>query len=139
MVHHGGTYNGNPVTAAAGVATLQQMTPDAYARLDELGDALRDELRRMLDRRGTRAQVFGRGSLFCVRLTSDELANYRDIHRHVQSTPLYTHICHEMLARGILMSQRGILGCLSTPMTRDDTATFVGALEGTLCALEVGA
>jgi glutamate-1-semialdehyde 2,1-aminomutase len=137
LVHHGGTYNGNPVTATAGLTTMHQMTPDVYARLDRLGDSLREQLRQMLARRGTAAQVFGRGSLFCVRLTVDELVNYRDVQHHISATPLYSSICHEMLARGILMSQRGILGCLSTPMTESDTAAFVDALEGSLCALEV--
>jgi len=139
LVHHGGTYNGNPVTATAGIATLAQMTPEAYARLDQLGESLREQLRAMLDRRGTPAQVLGRGSLFAVRLTADALENYRDVQQHITSTPLYSNICHEMLARGVLMSQRGIVGCLSTPMTPGDVSDFVEALEGALCALEVGA
>ena len=138
-VHHGGTYNGNPVTTTAGLATLRQMTPDAYQRLDELGESLREQLRQMLRRRGTRGQVFGRGSLFSVRLTDDELSNYRDVQHHIRETPVYSSICHEMLARGILISQRGIAGCLSTPMTAADVAAFVDALEGALSALEVGA
>jgi glutamate-1-semialdehyde 2,1-aminomutase len=135
LVHHGGTYNGNPVTATAGLTTLEQMTPEAYARLDQLGDELREQLRQMLARRAMSAQVFGRGSLFCVRLTADELSNYRDVQRHVRATSLYSTICHEMLARGILMSQRGILGCLSTPMTTAELTSFVAALDGALTAL----
>ncbi len=138
-VHHGGTYNANPVTMTAGLATMRQMTPDAYARLDTLGDSLRARLRAMLARRGTPAQVFGRGSLFCVRLTSDPLRNYRDVQRHISSEPRYRTICHGMLARGILMSQRGILGCLSTPMVEADLEAFVTALDGTLSAIEAGA
>ena len=41
---HGGTFNGNPVAAAAGLATLRFLTPERYARLDELGDRLRSRL-----------------------------------------------------------------------------------------------
>jgi glutamate-1-semialdehyde 2,1-aminomutase len=136
LVHHGGTYNGNPVTATAGLTTLHQLTPEAYERLDLLGDSLREQLREMLARLGTPGQVFGRGSLFCLRLTRDDLSDHRAVQRHVRATPIYSSICHEMLARGILMSQRGILGCLSTPMTAADTAAFVVALEGALGALE---
>ena len=138
-VHHGGTYNANPVTTTAGLATMRHLTPEVYARLDELGVSLRASLRAMLARRGTPAQVFGRGSLFCVRLTSDPLRNYRDVQRHISGEPRYRTICHGMLARGILMSQRGILGCLSTPMVAEDLATFVTALDGTLSAMEAGA
>src|SRR5207237_1652167 len=36
-----GTFNGNPVGTAAGIATLELMTPDAYRRLNALGERLR--------------------------------------------------------------------------------------------------
>src|SRR5438046_9671964 len=29
-VHHGGTFNANPVTMTAGLETMKQMTPEAY-------------------------------------------------------------------------------------------------------------
>src|SRR6185436_15324397 len=41
---HGGTFNGNPVAAAAGLATLRELTPDRYDQLAELGGRLRDGL-----------------------------------------------------------------------------------------------
>ena len=40
-ISHGGTFNANPVTMAAGVATLNAVTPEAYTRLDALGERLR--------------------------------------------------------------------------------------------------
>jgi len=135
-VHHGGTYNANPVTTVAGLATMQQLTPEAYARLDDLGDHLRASLREMLARRHTPAQVFGRGSLFSVRLTDRPLQNFRDVQRHIASQPIYRTICHGMLANGILMSQRGILGCLSTPMDTRHLDTFVAALDRTLTEMD---
>ena len=134
-VHHGGTYNGNPVTMAAGLATLRKMTPDAYARLDRLGDSLRSQLAAMLAERGIAAQVFGRGSLFAVRLTGHALRDWRSLSAHVESEPIYGRVCHEMLGRGILMSQRGIVGALSTPMGATEIGAFVEALDGTLQAL----
>ena len=39
-VAHAGTFNGNPVTMAAGVASVELLTPDAFARLEEIGEAL---------------------------------------------------------------------------------------------------
>jgi len=134
-VHHGGTYNGNPVTMAAGLATLRQMTPEAYDRLNGLGDTLRAEIARMLRGRGIAAQVLGRGSLFCVRLTDQRLRDWRSISSHVRSEPIYGKLCHEMLGRGILMSQHGIVGSLSTPMGTAEAGAFVDALDGSLTAL----
>ena len=40
-ISQGGTFNANPVTMAAGLATLNALTPEAYARLDALGERLR--------------------------------------------------------------------------------------------------
>ena len=134
-VHHGGTYNGNPVTMAAGLATMKKMTPSAYDRLNRLGDTLRDEVARMLSGRGIAAQVLGRGSLFCVRLTDQTLRDWRGVSTHVRAEPIYGKLCHEMLGRGILMSQRGIVGSLSTPMGTAEIGAFAQALDGSLAAL----
>jgi glutamate-1-semialdehyde 2,1-aminomutase len=134
-VHHGGTYNGNPVSMAAGLATLRKMTPEAYERLNGLGDSLRSQLAAMLHKRGLAAQVLGRGSLFCVRLTREELRDWRSISSHVRGEPIYGKLCHEMLGRGILMSQRGIVGSLSTPMGMPEVGAFVDALDGALLSL----
>jgi glutamate-1-semialdehyde 2,1-aminomutase len=65
-VSHGGTYNGNPVAAAAGLATLRELTPDAYARLDGLGERLRALVADMIDRDRLDARVYAVGSLFQV-------------------------------------------------------------------------
>jgi glutamate-1-semialdehyde 2,1-aminomutase len=139
LVHHGGTYNGNPVTMTAGLVTMRKMTPAAFARLDRMGDALREKVRALLRCRGRGGQVLGRGSLFCVRLTDDVLSDWRTVSRHVRGEPAYRQICHEMLSRGIVTSPRGIIGCLSTPMEEPELDAFVDALDGSLHALGQGA
>src|SRR6266850_7597671 len=47
-ISQGGTFNANPVTMAAGLATLNALTPEAYARLDALGERLRGGISRLL-------------------------------------------------------------------------------------------
>ena len=37
-VYQAGTLSGNPVAAAAGLATLRACTPEVYARLDEVAE-----------------------------------------------------------------------------------------------------
>jgi glutamate-1-semialdehyde 2,1-aminomutase len=63
---HGGTYNGNPVAAAAGLATLHELTPDRYEHLAALGDRLRNRLADGIDAAGLAARVDGVASLFQV-------------------------------------------------------------------------
>jgi glutamate-1-semialdehyde 2,1-aminomutase len=65
-VSHGGTFNGSPVAAAAGLATLRQLTPDTYTRLDGLGERLRTALTSAIERDGLDARVSVVGSLFQV-------------------------------------------------------------------------
>lgn len=65
-VSHGGTFNGNPVAAAAGLATLRLLTPDAYRRLDALGGRLRERLDEEIEERRLDVRVAVEGSLFQV-------------------------------------------------------------------------
>src|SRR6202158_3198275 len=86
-VSHGGTFNATPVTMAGGVATMQELTPEAYAKLDALGDRLRAGVKRVLSKHKQPAQVTGLRSLFWIHWTKKRLSDYRlrapaDAQRH---------------------------------------------------------
>ena len=61
-----GTFNANPMTAAAGVAGLRLLTPDVYQWLDHLGGLLRAGLSEAVGERGLPLRVDGGGSLLSV-------------------------------------------------------------------------
>jgi glutamate-1-semialdehyde 2,1-aminomutase len=65
-VAHGGTFNGNPVAAAAGLATLRELTPEAYVRLEEQGERLESQIEAAIALHGLDARVAAVGSLFQV-------------------------------------------------------------------------
>jgi glutamate-1-semialdehyde 2,1-aminomutase len=134
-VHHGGTFNANPVTMTAGATTLKLMTPNTYDRLNELGDYLREQLRRMLADYGIPSQVSGEGSLFGVHLTSQALVDFRSLVSCSLTPAVADKLCHELLGRGVVASPRGIGGCLSAPMTTTDVDVFVDALKNSLFAV----
>jgi len=136
-VHHGGTFNANPVTMTAGLATMRQMTAGAFDRLNALGDYIRERLTRMFHDRGLAAQVCGRGSLFVAHLGRNELIDYRSLRGFSRTYPAYGGLSHEMLDRGIIISPRGIFGCLSTPMAEVEADAFVQALADSFDALGV--
>jgi glutamate-1-semialdehyde 2,1-aminomutase len=135
-VHHGGTYNANPVTMAAGLATMREMTPEAYHRLNLMGDHLREKIAQMLSERGIPHKVCGKGSLFLAHFTETELTDYRSLRGYSRTNPVYGELCHELLARGVITSPRGIFGCLSTPMGHAEIDAFVEALDESLTALD---
>jgi glutamate-1-semialdehyde 2,1-aminomutase len=134
-VHHGGTFNANPVTMVAGLETMKQMTIEAYERLNALGDYLRARLTRMFRDSGTPAQVCGKGSLFTAHLTDRPVTDFRSLVGFSRTNPVYAGLCHEMLANGIVTSSRGVFGCLSTPMTEAECDAFVNAVATSLATL----
>src|SRR6201981_1681538 len=73
-----GTLSGNPVAAAAGLATLEILRrPGAYERLFATGRELMGELSQRLRKSGIPGQVIGDAPLFDVVFTSDEVRDYR--------------------------------------------------------------
>ena len=61
-----GTFDANPMTAAAGVAGLRLLTPDVYEWIDHLGGLLREGLSTGLRERGLPLRVEGGGSLLSL-------------------------------------------------------------------------
>jgi glutamate-1-semialdehyde 2,1-aminomutase len=123
-ISHGGTFNANPVTMAGGVATMQELTPEAYAKLDALGDRVRAGVTRILSKGKQPAQVTGLGSLFWIHWTKKRLSDYRSSRPADAERPLRTFMA--LLNDGVLLTQRG-LGCCSLAMVDADVDRFLEA------------
>ncbi|MEM6415977.1 MAG: aspartate aminotransferase family protein [Pseudomonadota bacterium] len=73
-----GTYSGNPITCAAGLATLKELSkPGVYDQLNGYGDGLRKGLEEIFQRRGIQAQVHGDGSVSDFTITDIPVVDYR--------------------------------------------------------------
>lgn len=73
-----GTLNGNPVAAAAGLATLHELKiPGAYDYLRDTGAYLRETLQRLLDEAEIPAVVSGIDPVFDVYFTDHPVFDYR--------------------------------------------------------------
>jgi glutamate-1-semialdehyde 2,1-aminomutase len=128
-INHGGTFNANPLTMAGGIATMEQLTPEAYARLEALGERLRDGVRRLLRKKGYAGQITGTGSLFWIHHTKKKLSDYRSARPEDATAPARTFM--GLVNEGVLLSQRG-LGACSLAMTDADVDRFVETLGGVL-------
>ena len=72
-----GTLNGNPVSSAAGLATLRVLEgPGVYRRLFAIGDWLRGRLAEAFRRRRIPAQVIGDGPVVQIVLTDRRVIDY---------------------------------------------------------------
>ena len=108
---HGGTFNGNPLAAAAGLATLRALTPDVYAELDARAERLERGVHDELARAGVGGGVTRVASLFDLRL---EVGTPGDLFL-------------ALLTEGVHVAPRG-MGALSTPIGDADVDGVVAAV-----------
>ena len=124
---HGGTFNGNPVAAAAGLATLRHMTPERYEALEALADRLRSAIAAGIDRDGLDAGVAGVASIFQVvpgpgLVAPDGLS---------PQAALFLGL----LLDGFHLAPRG-MGALATPTTDTDVDELATAVVRRLGAMQ---
>ena len=78
-VAHLGTYNGNPLSMAAGVAVLTRiLTRDVYPRLQAMGNRLSATSQAVIDEFGLPAYSVNVGPKGCVMFTPSRVTSYRD-------------------------------------------------------------
>ncbi len=124
---HGGTFNGNPVAAAAGLATLRFLTPERYDRLASLGERVRERIGTEIAARGIDARVDGVASLFQV-FAGPSLRG-EDALSPTESLFL------GLLVDGFHLAPRG-MGAISTPATEEDIDALADAMVGRLGAMQ---
>jgi glutamate-1-semialdehyde 2,1-aminomutase len=131
QIPQSGTFNGAPVGMVAGHATLQQLTPSTYERLNAMGDDLRARLKDLFARKGVAAQVTGMGSLLNVHFTDAAVTDFRTM--RAGDAARLRQVFFGLLNEGIYLAPRG-MACLSTAMGEDEIAAFVRATERALQA-----
>jgi len=100
---HQGTYNGNPLSAAAALATLTQvLTPQAYEHFASLGRRLSGGMNESIAANGIPAHTIDLGCKGCVSYRREPLTNYRDFLE--TNTDLYLASYPWMINRGVFMT-----------------------------------
>jgi glutamate-1-semialdehyde 2,1-aminomutase len=102
-VYQAGTLSGNPVSVAAGLATLETLraTPGAYERLELLGAAAERGLREALLVTGRAGCVNRVGSMLTLFLGVDHVRDLSSA-RHADAAA-YGRFFHAMLAEGVYL------------------------------------
>ncbi|MCZ8107932.1 MAG: aspartate aminotransferase family protein [Burkholderiaceae bacterium] len=133
-VMSGGTHSGNPLSAAAGLATLRKLTPDAYAHLAAMGRRMREGINAVFRAAGLPASATGEGSLFQVVPTDRPIRNYRDVPQDAAAMAWMDRLHRELLCAGVIISSRG-LSCVSSAMGPADVDEVLGGFERAVDAL----
>lgn len=103
----GGTFPGNPVACAAGVAVLETIEAEGLlARADEIGATIRARMERWQERFPEIGDVRGLGAMMALELVRDRVTK-------TPAPELATEVALEAARRGLLLLKAGIYGnCL---------------------------
>ena len=100
-VFHGGTYNTNPVSMAAGLATFRDvLSRENYSHIEKLSKKLTDGYRQTVSKSGLQAYVISAGANGALMLYPNEIRNYRDW--LAVDTDLWRHYWFGMVNRGVM-------------------------------------
>ncbi|MBI4304801.1 MAG: aspartate aminotransferase family protein, partial [Chloroflexi bacterium] len=124
-VKHAGTFNGNPMTAAAGIATLEALTPAVYRWLDDLGDRVRSKLSDLIRDREAPMGVTGIASLFALQFTTVPIRDYRSVQTNDRT--LQKLMFYGLLNEGFALSP-ACAGNVSAAINEKDVDAFVAAV-----------
>jgi glutamate-1-semialdehyde 2,1-aminomutase len=129
---HGGTFNGNPVGAAAGLATLAQLRPATYTTLAGRASRLRDAVANRAAIRRVGVRVDTAASLFQVRLGDHTAASA--VATGTGAADLFVRL----LLAGFYLAPRG-MGAIATPATDADIDELAAAIVDAAAAIDTSA
>lgn len=124
-----GTFNGNPLSAAAGLAALTEvLTKDAYDHLGKLGTMLAEGCERAIEESAIPAHAVDLGAKGCVSYRKEPLTNYQDF---LETIPeLFYASFSWMINRGIFMTPGDEeQWTISVQHTEEDVQRYVDAFS----------
>jgi glutamate-1-semialdehyde 2,1-aminomutase len=141
FVGHTGTWNANPLTAAAGIAACKlYIGGEVQRRANQLGAYLRERGNQALKERGINGRLYSR-SIVHIYLgpidyepSDDTMPPTRDVSKLMTRSPARARLCLHLLQRGVAtMGAR--LFILSAAHTEEDIAQTVKAFGDSLDAM----
>ncbi len=132
-VYHAGTLNANPITATAGVATMEQLNADVINYINQLGESFADGVRAVFKRLNIKGQVTGMGSLQNIHFHDQPVINGKAAR---EANKDLMHLFYlAMLERGCFSAARGFY-VMSTPMKQGEIDTAVKAVDDVMTGLK---
>ena len=124
-----GTFAGNHVTLAAGLATMKNLTPKVYAHLDKLREQLHNGIINIFDDTNIPCKVVSKGSIVNAYITNKPITDFETIASSNQE--LWDRIMLSLLLRGIY-ARDGMGFVLSEPMREIDIQILLENLKDIL-------
>jgi len=132
FISQSGTLNGNPIAAAAGLATLAELRkPGAYDKIHATGRALMTGLAGLVQRYGVPAQVVGEPVVLDLVFTDQPVVDFRSLQRGDAARG--RAFTTGLIKRGVLKNGQKMY--VSLVHSDDDVARTLEAAEDTLKGL----
>jgi glutamate-1-semialdehyde 2,1-aminomutase len=128
-MHHSGTFNGNAVTMAAGIAAMREIDDALITRINALGERLREGIQEVFDQNGIRGQVTGFGSLMNVHFSSRKVVDLRSAKANWESAALVRDLLNLALKNLGIYTPSRVMLCISSPMTDQELQKGIQAFE----------
>jgi len=128
-VHMAGTYYSNPISMAAGLATISQLEKgNGHKHMDELVDQITKGLTELIQDYKLKAQVKRFHSIFTLYFTDEEITNYKSVLSN--NAIMYSQYWKSMNKQGIILSPHHLKRChVSTAHTKADVNRFLTSAE----------
>lgn len=124
---HGGTFCANPITMAAGLATLKALEDGSIiSRLNSAGEKVRETLKEIFEVKGVNVQVTGAGSIFATHFTNKTVRNARDASEADKKRLAEYHL--NLIAKGVFFLPTHF-GSISAAHTETDIEKLFQATE----------
>ena len=127
VLFHSGTFNGNPVAIAAGLATIRYLNrPGYFEELLQKTQDLRQGIEELAKKHTILLKTIGIGTIFNILITQEDVQNYRDLDHNNQQL---------RLALDYLLMENGVY---SKPLNRFSMSTAHGPeeIQATLAAFD---
>lgn len=132
-VYHSGTFNGNPVTAIAGITTLEQFSAEEITRINNLGESISKGIRGIFAKLGIKGQVTGLGSLWNLHFSQEPVVDGKTAMEANKDIQRLLHLA--LMERGIFVSSRTSISTC-TPMTKKEIERAIEAVDDALAELK---
>jgi glutamate-1-semialdehyde 2,1-aminomutase len=132
-VYQAGTFSGNPVTMAGGIAVLDQLSdPSIYQVLEDRTAQLFDLLITEIKRKSWPVQLQRVGSMFAILFSPQPVRNFEDS-KQIDGQQ-FAKFFHHLLAAGVYLPPSSVdAACVSAAHSQSDIAataeTMVSALD----------
>jgi glutamate-1-semialdehyde 2,1-aminomutase len=112
-MHHSGTFNGNPLTSAAGVVSVRELSAERIAAMDRMAARMQAEMERAATDLGLPCGMRRAGSLLNVSFGASRPGSV-----HAPAAQMMENFHLAALNEGLFFAPRGLIA-LSTVMTDD--------------------